>query len=314
MCTFPALVSDLISIFTQASDQTLLDMANTIIVPEDVRLDRDKYTVSCLKYFQKFFNARLTGTIKFKSPDTEETIETGEVAAGNIEQLWNSVVNYAAQNESEVRGIFPHFFSSIFIGAWAVFETLASDLWINSLDAHPKGLAKLEGRWPETVERDKYKKENEARLQKTLVDVVPQPLPDESINNKALKLSVLETYSYDVSGKMGTILSERFSFQSLNSIRDAYFKAFSEGHHEIQRIMLSVDIRAVCAMRNVLVHNAGVADGDFVGNVKGIPRFERVEEKKPVVIDGTLVTEFVYPFIDNCDKLIKEVDGWIQAR
>jgi len=184
-------------------------------------------------------------------------------------------------------------------------------LWIGALNCHPAGLAELKGQWPSQVEREKKKKESESRRRKSLVEINPQPRIYEVIGGKALRLDVLQAYNYNLSEVMGTVLSEHFSFQRLDDIRDAYFRAF-EGEHEIWKIMLDTDIRSVCAIRNMLIHKAGLVDADFKTQVDGIPRFAQAEIEKPLPIDGSMVRDIVGPFLDNSLKLIQLVDEWIK--
>ncbi len=314
LCTFPAQIADLISAFTQASDQTILELTGSSIIPTpDMVIDQEAYKTKSEDNFADLFNKRLHFKVMFRGTYKGDTADSCVAAAHNLEGCWNNVVNYASDQDAIFRGVFANFFSSIFISTWTVFETLAHDLWVAALNVHPAGLAELTGRWPGPFEKQKDKKERDSRLQRALVETNPQPQSSGILAAKALRLEVLQRHNYNVSGIMGDLLADCFNFQRLEGIHDAYFKAFA-GHHEIWEVMLDKDIRSICAIRNLLVHKAGYVDADFKTQVSGITRFDDAEVGKPLAIDGAMVEEIVDPFFEKCAKLITLVDEWIQTK
>jgi len=229
-----------------------------------------------------------------------------------LEGCWNNIVNYASKPDAIIRSVFPNFFSTIFISAWTVFETLAHDLWVGALNAHPAGLAELKGRRPDAIQKQKKKENKDAKRQNPLADTTAQNDASQVIESKAVRLEILQKHNYNMSGVMGDILSEMFSFQKLDGIKTAYFRAFSN-EHEIWEIMLDKDIRSVCAIRNNLVHKAGFVDADFKKQTDGITRFTDWKIDKPMPLDGALVDEIISPFFEASEKLILLVDGWIES-
>ena len=94
--------------------------------------------------------------------------------------------------------------SSQIIASWTAFEAMAGDLWEASLNIKPDKLAKLAGR---------------TRTPRTQAD-----------DPRRIKLDWLYKHQFDLSKVMGTVFLEdkRYSFDSLDGVREAYNDAFSE--------------------------------------------------------------------------------------
>jgi hypothetical protein len=185
------------------------------------------------------------------------------------------------------------------IGAWTAFETLAGDLWEAALNCHPHRLSDLKGKRPKR-----------ARTTAT-IEVAPDPLSAGAETDKRLNLSSLQQYDYDLSEHMGTVLRYRYNFTVLDSIRDAYWQAFSKDNEDVCGAIMDESLDAIAAVRNVIVHKAGIVDQEFINKTKRSLRLSAVTSKQRLAIDGPLVQYLVEPVISQSVKLTQAVDKWL---
>lgn len=82
------------------------------------------------------------------------------------------------------------------------------------------------------------------------------------LRGRYISLDHLARYGYNISNKLGFALSCKFDFTSASGIKEAYLRAFPKSI----TITKSLDDRAITeleAIRNVVVHNAGIIDDEF---------------------------------------------------
>lgn len=196
------------------------------------------------------------------------------------------------------------------IATWTAFEVLAGDLWEAVVNSHPGGLAKLQGTWPAEAQYQQKKLKKAKDAAAALKDAGDS----QKSEGKLIKLDFLDQHDYDVSGIMGTIWRrERFNFQILSSIRDAYIQAFYCDHDDIRSAILSLDISAVAAVRNVLVHNAGYADAQFLDALQGTDIFSDAKLDKPLLITGKHVGHLVRATTLVAYRLLSAADDWLKS-
>ena len=182
------------------------------------------------------------------------------------------------------------------IAAWTAFETMASDLWVAALNAHPVKLAALSGTWhkPEKFEADELTEDEEDQKQ-----------------DKTVKLQDLQMNGYDLSKKMGSVHKYRFKWGVLEGIRRAYGAAFSNHYDEIKSAIEDHSIDALAAARNVLVHKAGVVDGKFKKKHRNWPAFAGLEPETVLQLDGVAVRDLLGASLGSAIKLMNAVDIWL---
>jgi hypothetical protein len=98
---------------------------------------------------------------------------------------------------------------SLILGMWTSFETMAGDLWEAALNAHPDNLSELKGHWKRLRKRGS-----------------PSAPSGEVEQTKQVPLHLIQMNKFDLRNSMGTILRERFSFDRLAGVREAYGSAF----------------------------------------------------------------------------------------
>lgn len=215
------------------------------------------------------------------------------VAMGNLDQLQKIDTDVRKGLEAILRGMVT--------ATWTAFEVMASDLWEAALNAKPAGLAELKGKVPVTM--------NTQKKRFTAFATSSEEVNDFS---KLVRLDYLQSHGYDLSGRMGTILRERYNFQILEGIRTAYVQAFDDSHSAIRDAILDPCLTALAATRNVLVHRAGTADRAFMqeyarcANLQSA--FPTVELGATITLTGLTVHGLIQPVLMQSVRLIEEIN------
>ena len=185
--------------------------------------------------------------------------------------------------------------SGMVIGGWTAIETLLSDLWLTALNSHPSKLAALSGKWHKTqkIGANEYD-DNEG----------------EEEESKKIDLNDLMQSNYNLTEKMGTILRRKYKWGVLEHARRAYGAAFSSHYDDIKAAVEDSSLDDLSAARNVLVHKAGIVDGEFKRKTKGGPLASlNVEDR--IELTGLIVRDLLKPAVERSNKLLKAVDFWL---
>jgi hypothetical protein len=187
---------------------------------------------------------------------------------------------------------FIHMFSGYVTFTWTAIETMIGDLWEAAVNTHPKILAGLNG---------KPRKSANYPAVKTSGD-----------QDRKFDLNLVAKHDYNLRNCMGTIFrsERRFEFTRLSSAREAYMKAFSEKSSKVDAAITSTSFDALSAVRNVLLHKAGVVDDQYVQQQKylAIPKAAKGERVK---LDGQNISDLIKPAISSSKSLMIAVDDWI---
>ena len=94
---------------------------------------------------------------------------------------------------------------------WAMFESLAKDLWVAAVNARPVELG-------------------QQALQR-----LPGDRADGGISSKSISLGQLAARGFDLRNCLGPMLAEKYDFTSNNGMRQAYVAAFGKlnGHEDV---------------------------------------------------------------------------------
>jgi len=187
---------------------------------------------------------------------------------------------------------------SIVVGAWTAFETMAGDLWESAVNACPQRLSALSGKpW-----RDGETEQDDT-------DFAPDKLrKDES---KQIPLDLIRQYKYDLTKVMGTLLRGKFTFTTLDGIREAYWTAFKRNRVGVRACLQANCFDALSVLRNVMVHRAGVADSEYCRRAQGLP-LPQAKPGQKIELDGSIVFPLAEAVRDRSRELLSEVDAWIQ--
>jgi hypothetical protein len=215
--------------------------------------------------------------------------------------------------------------SGMVLGAWTAFETLAGDLWVASVNAQPEYLAGLTGAGNriEKIVREKPKQSHKNMEVEEGNKVTSDGIDDtcEPLSQRQVTLGMMCKVTrgkYDLADKMGTLLAEatRVQFTTLEAIREAYSLAFSEKVRraktsQIDAALASKGFDTLSAVRNLIVHKAGVADEEYKGKDWCLPTSLQLREKEKLQLDGEKCRDLVAPVAQACVGLIKSVDSWL---
>jgi len=175
--------------------------------------------------------------------------------------------------------------SAYVVQAWTAFETLVTDLWEVALNTHPDALSQLA----------------DAKTN----DIV-------ETGGKTVSLSILQKYDYDLKAVMGTVLRSKFKFDSLDGIREAYLAAFGKKGMEALHEALADDaLSAASAIRQVIVHRAGVVDEKYVRRSANLALAPKLKVGAELVLDGEIVAGLLSTAVPKALDVLLFVDEWI---
>jgi len=116
---------------------------------------------------------------------------------------------------------------------WTAFETVARDAWASAINSAPISTAH--------------------RVFKSLED------DEGGIGKKSIEIGTLAKYGFDLRGRLGGILQEKFHFSSIEGIAKAYRSAFPDNKTFLS-IFENRDLKSVEQTRHLITHNAGIID------------------------------------------------------
>ena len=195
----------------------------------------------------KYFQYWLQGAIETKNVGKEKTKkgkeEIDKFIATKFEEEKEIHVDDAKREIEKLRKQAPFFEQAIrnnalntLVNTWTIFEASIKDLWIYSLNSHPK---------------------------KLLFNVLKGRTSDvEGITGKNVSLALLAKYDFDISRNLGEILASKFDFTTVAGIRKSYKELFNLTSQEL-KIFDNRNLVQLEITRHLVVHNAGIIDSDY---------------------------------------------------
>ncbi len=197
----------------------------------------------------------------------------------------HSEIRKWAENYTDVAlGIEATMFAQI-TGAWTAFEALPEDLWVSYLNANPNAGLRV-------------------------LSAEPSPDDSEEVRNQKRKVRcelpvhLLARYDYNLKNRMGTLLRKKWDFARRDRAIDAYQRASGKKNASLDAIFGNKNLGWLAALRNAIIHNAGVADDEFVTLMRGHSFFGQLAEGDRIQVDGKLVSEFVNTVVEQGVNLI----------
>ena len=165
------------------------------------------------------------------------------------------------KNSNGMRESMAAVMSSVILESWTAFECLASDLWAVAVNEGPPDLAQR------------------------INIATSQEKPDASfIKNWGDKLT--RDPRTDYAGAL--IEAGRVTFRKLDKIIHWYSLTFKD--HARELFLANTDIHALSAFRNVLIHNGGKVDKDFIHQIKPVADLrDKFTEEETIELNGALV-------------------------
>lgn len=184
--------------------------------------------------------------------------------------------------------------SSQIVMCWTALEALTEDIWVRCLNARP-------------------------RLALIAINAEPLDTDDEQTAEQKRRRSVpIPTEMVRMSGfviqeRMGDIVSrmKKWDFAKRGDAIAAYKSVFGGESEEIATILDTDETRHLAAIRNNLVHNAGIADQEFRKLMKSHPTLSTIPFGEAVPIDGDLVSAMTNLADSVGVSLIQKVSNWL---
>jgi hypothetical protein len=166
---------------------------------------------------------------------------------------------------------------------WCSFEVCMKDLWETALNIGNKLVIKTTLKNITKIDRinDFY-----------------------GIKGKYINLEYLAQHNYNISDKLGSVLSNKFDFSSVSGIKEAYSCAFPRST-TIKDALENKELAQLEARRHVIVHKAGIIDDAFR---KKTATSKKLIGNKLELSDKEL-SEFGNVAIDAAIKVIKAVSS-----
>jgi hypothetical protein len=183
--------------------------------------------------------------------------------------------------------------------AWTAFESLATDLWIEAVNARPISLGY------KALIAPPSRQDRPERIHPTT------SITDEKHSIDSIRIDVLRRHRFNLENKIGAVVwsSRKFNFNRLNGIQYAYSLMFGEG---AKSVFKKYDrMRIAEAVRNLLVHKGGVVDEQFRDRVKKDSSLSKLNENDRLPIDGTLALDLTDTSVRCGIDLIEMVDTWL---
>jgi hypothetical protein len=117
---------------------------------------------------------------------------------------------------------------------WGAFEVLARDCFVAHLDAAP------------------------ARSITLLAD----PVAKRRFELSKVSLETLAAHSFDLSGRMGTLLAQQQDLSDIHSVKSIYQALFSNDA-KLSDALSDSDLRLLSLRRNLIIHQRGIVDAKY---------------------------------------------------
>ena len=168
------------------------------------------------------------------------------------------------------------------VNTWTIFEATIKDLWIYSLNSHPKTF---------------------------LFNVLKEDTQDvEGISGKNISIGLLAKYNFDISENLGEILVGKFDFTTVAGIRKSYKALYGLKEQEL-KLFDNKDLEQLEITRHLIVHNAGTIDSNYLRRTK------RKGEKmgKRVKLTTRQLSNYCNSSVETSIGLFKMVDKKITS-
>lgn len=188
-------------------------------------------------------------------------------------------------------------FAAAIILAYTLVESLSDDLWVTAVNVRPHSLAA-----------------NVLRLRANKADDEQKPV---------IELTELLDFDFDLRQKMGDLLkrTKRVSLDSIRAVERAYNEAFWNPESPDKRkpcVALGAifdeyrkELFAIEHIRNILVHQGGKLDEEFVKSMKGYEGFGELTAGAKLLLNGAGVARYVNCALNFSKALLSFVDGWL---
>jgi hypothetical protein len=248
---FPAILGDFAIRVQHYADRAELEISGKL---RDEREDQNPQEIEIANRVIQFFAAReLQLKTDLKEPNQWKDFIRNRITMGATPSMFLSKSTMGANGVKA-------YYASLVTTTWTTFEILAGDLWEATLNGHPKILAELRG--------------SRKRLFRSGSDEEPAWEDQDDPLSKDIRTVPLQEilrHEFRIEDKMGSVLRTRRRFDHLAGIKEAYALAFSRKSENIDAILRQNAFEALNAVRNLIVHRAGIVDDTYDKKSKYLP-------------------------------------------
>ena len=206
-----------------------------------------------------------------------------------IDPLAIKIVQNAGDNNKDDNGLKGQGLQSILSGvitaSWSAFEVLAGDLWEVFLNQRPRLAIMALGAEKNAATGDRV--------------TIPQRLFWES--------------GFNFAESMGRVAREsrRWDFARRDDAERAYRAVLPKQRRQIAAIFQETSLKWLAATRNTILHNASIADSQFLKLVAAHPTLSLLGVGDTLPIDGALAGELSAAAFVQAKSLIILIDTWL---
>lgn len=209
--------------------------------------------------------------------ELEERYEKRDFPTADIDKLTGAILDQSNDTRLAVQILL----QSVVSRAWSAFESFSKDVWVFSVNSRPHDLG-----------RASFKS---------------QQKDEESIwNGKSVTFDQLARYRFDISKRLGTLLSEeKFRMLDASGIKRAYDAAFPEASGVTNDIDFA-QLHKLNKIRNLFQHSCGTIDEKFLSFLPGAGEIGSL-----YIVTGKDTEDFLRLVVDSSMKLGSAVDEWL---
>lgn len=171
------------------------------------------------------------------------------------------------------------------VRAWASLEALSEDLWTGSINTAGR----------------KFRQQAFERATMSASDA-------SGISRKHIEVSVLAKHDFNLQGKLGSLLADKFSFKTAEGITAAYDAAFGwvPGRPPPNFTDLR-HLKGIEAKRHVIVHRGGIIDQEYITKTGSNP----ILLGFPLSLDQDACTDDIRAILDEGVQLLSVTATWL---
>jgi hypothetical protein len=170
---------------------------------------------------------------------------------------------------------------AITVYIWTAFESLASDLWANSLN-----LA--------------------TTLAQKVLTTVSNDTDGSGLSRRHIDVGLAAKYGFDLRGCLGSVLRSKFDFTSFDGIAAAYEHAFGPSQN-LQD--LADSLKRLEQIRHLIVHRGGITDEKFL-------KYSKIKARPNSALRPTVeqVRDYMVTMTLGSVALLRSVDDWFTSK
>jgi hypothetical protein len=216
----------------------------------------------------------------------KETAEKEETQKEFRHHLWETAKSHLSEltKDEKVREALRLIRHMALLSSWTSFECVACDSWEAAVNVRPLVLG-----------------------HPAFVNLPQDTEGITGLETKSVSVGLLARYGFDIRGKLGTLLKQRFDFTGVSGIRKAYTAAFGD-KLPLDSILGNENLSRLEAVRHAIVHRAGIADELYLKRTNST-----IALGTPIEVDDEMEEAFLNASFDAGCSLLEHIDKYLVA-